>query len=95
MTGPQTSQETSRGSSQDGRRAVPRTEVARLLADGKTNLIPGFVSARTGRTFKAFLVLKDDGKVGFEFAPRAEKPAKGAKTAAKKETKEAGAESES
>ncbi len=76
------------------KRAVPRSEVVKLLADGKTGLIPGFVSARTGRTFKAFLVLKDDGKVGFEFAPRAEKPAKGAKAAAKKETKEAGAESE-
>ena len=64
-----------------------------LLADGKTDLIPGFVSARTGRTFKAFLVLKEDGKVGFEFAPRAEKPAKGAKATAKKETKEAESES--
>jgi DNA topoisomerase III len=59
------------------KRAVPRTEVAMLLQDGKTHLISGFVSARTGRSFKAFLVLKEDGKVGFEFAPRAEKPAKG------------------
>ena len=41
-------------------------------------LLTGFVSARTGRSFKAFLVLKDDGKVGFEFAPREPKP--GAKT---------------
>ena len=71
------------------KRAVPRTEVARLLAEGKTSLITGFVSARTGRTFKAFLVLKDDGKVGFEFAPRAEKPAKGAKATKEKEPKEA------
>ena len=63
------------------KKAVPRTEVARLLADGKTNLITGFVSARTGRSFKAFLVLQKEGKVGFEFAPRAEKPAKGAKAA--------------
>lgn len=65
------------------KRQVPRTEVARMLSEGKTNLIPGFVSARTGRTFKAFLVLNPDGKVGFEFAPRAEKPAKGKKPAEK------------
>ncbi len=42
--------------------------------DGKTALLPGFVSARTGRSFKAFLVLKEDGKVGFEFAAREPKP---------------------
>ena len=58
------------------KRAISRTEAARLLADGKTGLIPGFVSARTGRTFKAFLVLGEGGKVGFEFAPRAEKEKK-------------------
>jgi DNA topoisomerase III len=47
----------------------------------------GFVSARTGRSFKAFLVLKDDGKVGFEFAARPEK-----KPAAKKGAAPAGEE---
>jgi DNA topoisomerase-3 len=52
---------------------ISRSEAIRILADGKTGLIPGFVSARTGRAFKAFLVLDAKGKVGFEFAPRAEK----------------------
>lgn len=61
------------------KKAIPRSEVVRLLADGKTQLLPGFVSARTGRSFKAFLVLKEDGKVGFEFAARAEKKPKAAK----------------
>ncbi len=58
------------------KKGIVRSEVARLLETGKTSLMPGFVSARTGRTFKAFLILKDDGKVGFEFAPRAEKEKK-------------------
>jgi len=55
------------------KKQISRSDAARLLADGKTGLISGFVSARTGRSFKAFLVLQEGGKVGFEFAPRAEK----------------------
>jgi DNA topoisomerase-3 len=66
------------------KKTIPRTEAARLLADGKTGLIPGFVSARTGRSFKAFLVLQEGGKVGFEFAPRAEKKPAAKKAAAEK-----------
>jgi DNA topoisomerase-3 len=61
------------------KRAIPRHEVELLLNAGKTHLLPGFVSARTGRAFKAHLILKEDGKVGFEFAARAEKPAKAGK----------------
>jgi DNA topoisomerase-3 len=52
--------------------AVDKTQLAKLLNEGKTDLLKGFVSKRTGRKFEAFLVLKD-GKVGFEFAPRARK----------------------
>ena len=60
------------------RKTLTRSDVATMLRDGKTALLPGFVSARTGRTFKAFLVLKEDGKVGFEFAAREpRKPAAG------------------
>ncbi|MFA7505813.1 MAG: DNA topoisomerase III [Burkholderiaceae bacterium] len=56
-------------------------QVRKLLAEGRTDLLPGFVSMRTRRKFKAFLVRGPDGKVGFEFEPR---PAKaGAKGAAK------------
>ncbi len=58
------------------KKSIPRSEVVRILSTGKTSLMPGFVSARTNRAFKAFLVLKDDGKVGFEFAARAEKKPK-------------------
>ena len=52
------------------RKNLTRSDCAAMLRDGKTALLTGFVSARTGRSFKAFLVLKDDGKVGFEFAAR-------------------------
>ncbi len=56
-------------------------ELTKLLAEGKTDLLKDFVSKRTGRKFEAFLVLKD-GKVEFEFPPRAQKTrAGGARTA--------------
>ena len=52
--------------------------MTKLLAEGKTDLLKGFVSKKTGRKFEAFLALKD-GKVSFEFAPRERKSkAKGA-----------------
>ena len=41
--------------------------MVRLLADGRTELLKGFVSTRTKRKFSAFLVRGADGKVGFEF----------------------------
>ncbi|MCY4489009.1 MAG: DNA topoisomerase III [Deltaproteobacteria bacterium] len=63
------------------RQEVPREQMMKLLAEGRTDLLTGFVSARTGRSFKAFLVIKDD-KVGFEFEPRP--PRKTAGTAADK-----------
>ena len=55
-------------------------QMAKLLNDGKTDLLPGFVSQRTRRPFKAFLVRGKDGKVSFEFEERKAKP--GAKTKA-------------
>jgi DNA topoisomerase-3 len=63
---------------------VPREEMTRLLATGKTALLENFVSNKTRRKFKAFLAYdKKEGKVVFEFEPRAAKvPAK--KAAAKK-----------
>ena len=52
--------------------------MAKLLNEGKTDLLPGFVSQRTRRPFKAFLVKGKDGKVSFEFEERkAKAPAKG------------------
>ena len=52
---------------------IDRTQITKLLATGKTDLLEKFVSKRNGRTFKAFLVLDKEGKVGFEFAPRESK----------------------
>ncbi|MET3120186.1 DNA topoisomerase-3 [Undibacterium sp. GrIS 1.8] len=52
-------------------------QMAKLLNDGKTDLLPGFISQRTRRPFKAFLVRGKDGKVSFEFEERKAKvPAK-------------------
>ncbi|MFZ4877430.1 DNA topoisomerase III [Janthinobacterium sp. Mn2066] len=56
-------------------------QMAKLLNDGKTDLLPGFISQRTRRPFKAFLVRGKDGKVSFEFEERKAKP--GAKAPAK------------
>lgn len=50
---------------------IEPAQMAKLLAEGKTDLLKGFVSKRTNRAFEAFLVLGQDGKVGFEFPPRA------------------------
>jgi DNA topoisomerase-3 len=68
---------------------VEREQMTKLLATGKTDLLENFVSNKTRRKFKAFLAFdKKEGKVSFEFQPRAAKapPAKAgaAKTAAAK-----------
>ena len=60
---------------------VERDQMARLLADGRTELLKGFVSARTRRKFSAFLVRGADGKVGFEFEARKPRPGKADSTA--------------
>jgi DNA topoisomerase-3 len=56
---------------------VSREQMEKLLSSGKTDLLKGFVSARTRRKFSAYLVRGGDGKVGFEFEARAPKSAKG------------------
>jgi DNA topoisomerase-3 len=65
-------------------------QMTKLLHEGKTDLLPGFVSQRTRRPFKAYLVKGKDGKVSFEFEERkAKAPPKGkaaAKPAAEPET---------
>jgi DNA topoisomerase-3 len=55
---------------------IERAQMEKLLETGRTELLTGFVSKK-GRKFKAFLVKQPDGKIGFEFQPRApkEKPA--------------------
>ncbi|HJV72226.1 DNA topoisomerase III [Ideonella sp.] len=63
---------------------VSHEQLHKLLTTGKTDLLENFVSNKTRRKFKAFLAYdKKEGKVSFEFEPRAAKvPAK--KAAAKK-----------
>jgi DNA topoisomerase-3 len=62
-------------------RDIPREQYLKMIETGKTDLLDKFWSQRTRRPFNAFLVLKPDGKTGFEFAPRVPKdpnaPAKG------------------
>ena len=53
---------------------IEAAQMSKLLNEGRTDLLDAFVSSRTRRRFKAFLVRQPDGKVGFEFqaaAPRA------------------------
>lgn len=59
--------------------AIEREQMLKLLSEGKTDLLKGFVSARTRRKFSAFLVRGKDGKVGFEFEPRKPKGEESAK----------------
>jgi len=70
---------------------MSREEMAKLLGpDGRTDLLTGFKSSRTGRNFKAFLVRQKDGSVGFEFEkkdPAAKKA--GAKTSGRAAAKTA------
>jgi DNA topoisomerase-3 len=49
-------------------------QMVKLLNEGRTDLLPGFVSQRTRRPFKAYLAKGKDGKVSFEFEPRKGKP---------------------
>ena len=51
-------------------------QMHKLLVDGRTDLLTGFVSSRTRRKFKAFLVRGADGKVSFEFDNSRAKSAK-------------------
>ncbi|MFZ5521577.1 MAG: DNA topoisomerase III [Pseudomonadota bacterium] len=67
---------------------IAREQMSKLLAEGKTDLLENFVSNKTRRKFKARLAYDaKEGKVIFEFEPRAAKPA--GKTAAKKTARKA------
>jgi DNA topoisomerase-3 len=50
-------------------------QIKKLLAEGKTDLLNGFVSNKNNRKFQAFLILKDGG-TAFEFTPREPKAGK-------------------
>ncbi|MBC7728785.1 MAG: topoisomerase C-terminal repeat-containing protein, partial [Microbacteriaceae bacterium] len=67
---------------------VSYEQVTKLLATGKTDLLDGFVSNRTKRKFKAHLMWDEsEGKVGFEFAARADKAPAAKKAVAKTATR--------
>jgi DNA topoisomerase-3 len=64
---------------------VAREQMSKLLETGKTELLEGFVSNKTRRKFKARLAYdKKEGKVSFEFEPRAPRVTAAAKKAAAK-----------
>lgn len=76
--------------------AIEAEQMRKLLTEGRTDILRGFVSNRTRRKFAAFLVRKPDGGIGFEFEPRPgresapeddSKPAKASKAASKTATK--------
>ena len=50
---------------------VDRSQMEKLLSSGRTDLLPRFISKK-GRPFKAFLVKTPEGRIGFEFMPRAD-----------------------
>jgi DNA topoisomerase-3 len=51
-------------------RPIEADQMRKLLNEGKTDLLHRFISKK-GRPFSAYLVKGSDGKVGFEFAPKA------------------------
>jgi len=64
---------------------VAREQMSKLLQTGKTDLLENFVSNKTRRKFKARLAWDaKEGKVGFEFEPRAAKVPAAKKAAVKK-----------
>jgi DNA topoisomerase III len=63
-------------------REMEKEQVMKLIQNGRTDLLHKFISKK-GRPFSAFLVVGENGKVGFEFAPRAPKAPKAKAGAAK------------
>ncbi|MGI9306698.1 MAG: topoisomerase C-terminal repeat-containing protein, partial [Gammaproteobacteria bacterium] len=76
-------------------REMQAEEIKMLLAEGKTELLEGFVSKKSGRAFSAYLTLTGKGKLGFEFAEKGapKTDSKPARKSAKKPAKKAGAKS--
>jgi DNA topoisomerase-3 len=58
-------------------REIPREQAQKLIATGKTDLLPRFISKK-GRPFSAYLKL-ENGKVGFEFEEKKARPKRSAK----------------
>jgi DNA topoisomerase-3 len=60
-------------------REIPREQAQKLIATGKTDLLPRFISKK-GRPFSAYLKL-ENGKVGFEFEEKKARPKRPVKRA--------------
>ena len=70
------------------KRELTRDEALEYVRQGRTGLLEDFTS-RFGRPFSATLILKPNGRHGFEFPPRAARKA-GPKAARKRTTRKAG-----
>ena len=71
---------------------MTRDEADSYVKNKRTEMLTEFISRR-GRPFSAVLFIKENGRHGFEFAPRAPRTGKKAtrkKTAGKKATRKAG-----
>jgi len=56
---------------------IPTDQAIKLIGEGKTDLLKGFISKRTKRPFSAHLTLDaETGKLGFEFQARKQAPKK-------------------
>ncbi|MDR2396647.1 MAG: DNA topoisomerase 3 [Puniceicoccales bacterium] len=51
-------------------RTIQNEQFEKLLTTGKTDLIDRFRSKKTGKYFSAYLVLKENGTIGFEFVKK-------------------------
>lgn len=70
--------------------SVDRTQLNKILTEGRSDLLTDFISNRSHRKFKAFLVLDPKTrKIGFEFAPREGKAGTAKKTTRRKTAKKA------
>lgn len=55
--------------SKDSPKTITETQAKKLLSKGKTDLIKGF-TGKSGRKFDAYLILKPDKTIGFDFPPK-------------------------
>ncbi|UOF93580.1 MAG: DNA topoisomerase III [Bordetella sp.] len=46
---------------------ISRDQIEKLLRNGRTDLIDGFISKRTNKKFKVCLIFQKNGSIGFEF----------------------------
>ena len=54
-------------------RAIPNEQFLKLIENGKTDLLKNFRSKKTRKLFSAFLILRKNGNIGFEFPAREKK----------------------